>query len=35
VRISPGEYRVEITITDQHSGKIGHASAPFEVNAAR
>jgi hypothetical protein len=34
-RISPGEYQVELTITDQHSGKIGHASVPFEINAGR
>ena len=32
-RISPGEYRLELTITDQPSGKIGRASLPFEINA--
>lgn len=34
-RISPGEYRLELTITDQQSGKIGQASVPFEINAER
>lgn len=35
VRISPGEYRLELTITDQRSGKIGHAEIAFEINAER
>jgi hypothetical protein len=34
-RISPGMYRAELTITDQNSGKIGHASVPLEINAEK
>jgi hypothetical protein len=34
-RISPGAYHLELTITDQRSGKIGHAALPFEINAGR
>ncbi len=35
MRISPGDYRLELTITDQRSGKIGHAEIAFEINAER
>ncbi len=31
-RISPGKYQMELTITDQRSGKIGRATLPFEIN---
>jgi hypothetical protein len=34
-RISPGDYRLVLTITDQRSGKIGHAELAFEINAER
>jgi hypothetical protein len=32
-RIYPDEYRLELTITDQQSGKIGQATLPFEIAA--
>ena len=31
VRIYPGPYKIELTITDHHSGKIGQATLPFEI----
>ncbi len=34
-RIYPGEYVLELVITDQESGKIGRASLPFEIVADR
>lgn len=34
-RISPGKYHLELMITDQRSGKLGHAALPFEINAER
>jgi hypothetical protein len=34
-RIYPGEYELELIITDQQSGKIGRASLPFEIAAER
>ena len=30
-RIYPGEYELELTITDHNSGKIGQATLPFEI----
>jgi hypothetical protein len=30
-RIYPGPYKIELTITDHHSGKIGQATLPFEI----
>jgi hypothetical protein len=34
-RIYPGEYELELVITDQQSGKIGRASLPFEIAGER
>ena len=34
-RIYPGEYELELIITDQQSGKIGRTSLPFEIAAER
>ena len=34
-QIYPGEYRLELTITDQRSGKIGQATLPFKIAADR
>ncbi|HMO87224.1 MAG TPA: hypothetical protein PKC18_20125, partial [Lacipirellulaceae bacterium] len=31
--IYPGQYRLELTITDHPTGKIGHAALPFEIVA--
>jgi hypothetical protein len=30
-RIYPGEYVLELTITDHNSGKIGQTTLPFEI----
>jgi len=35
LRIYPGEYELELTITDHHSGKIGQATLPFQIAGER